>query len=178
MFLYPVSTVAQLLPIFLMVCKYYCQLSAHRNGSLSSVEKLSYLGSKLDVNATITISGLTLTDENYEVAIKIFHERFGDLPTIFNAHHWWFIELPVATFQTESLISLYNEIEKLLRSVKASSREIFSHNIFISIITSKPLKPVSINFKKEKGRNKERNVCRLRENQEGYITAKESAEHI
>ena len=49
-----------------------------KNCSLSEVEKLKYLNSKLTGEAKLAVSGILLSNENYKVAIEILKERFGD----------------------------------------------------------------------------------------------------
>lgn len=52
--------------------------SVHNNTKLTPNEKLTYLNSKLVGEAKSTISGLSISNENYVVAVKLLHERFGD----------------------------------------------------------------------------------------------------
>ncbi|XP_063411655.1 uncharacterized protein LOC134694570 [Mytilus trossulus] len=54
------------------------EAAVHTNQSLTKIEKLNYLKSKLFGTANSAISGLTLSHENYDVAILILKERFGN----------------------------------------------------------------------------------------------------
>ena len=49
-----------------------------RNTGLSEIDKFNYLKSLLEKSATETISGLTLTADNYKEAIYILKKRFGN----------------------------------------------------------------------------------------------------
>lgn len=58
-----------------------------KNGSLSEVEKLKYLNSKLTGEAKLAVSEILLSNENYKVAVEILKERFGDQQTVVNSHY-------------------------------------------------------------------------------------------
>ena len=53
----------------------------HSNDNISKVNKFNYLHSLLDGCAARSIKGLTLTSANYDAAILILQERFGENPT-------------------------------------------------------------------------------------------------
>ena len=52
--------------------------SIHSNNIISKIGKFSYLKTFLNEGASGCISGLTLTTENYDKAVKILEERFGN----------------------------------------------------------------------------------------------------
>ena len=60
--------------------------AVHENGSLSAIDKFNYLNSLLEGHASRAIQGLSLTEANYESAIKILNERFGRKQQIISAH--------------------------------------------------------------------------------------------
>ena len=47
------------------------ETSVHKNDSLSNIEKFNYLRNKLSGDAKSAITGLSLSNENYIVALKI-----------------------------------------------------------------------------------------------------------
>ena len=53
--------------------------AVHENKRLRPAEKLNYLRAKLEGNAKMAIAGLEITNDNYEVAVKILRNRFSDL---------------------------------------------------------------------------------------------------
>ena len=63
----------------------------HSNASLSPVEKMNYLRAKLEGEAEEVISGLTLTNANYEEAIRLYCKsalvkmRLSSMPIILNS---------------------------------------------------------------------------------------------
>lgn len=52
--------------------------AAVHESNLSNIEKFNYLKSFLKGNALQVIDGLALTNENYEAALKLLQERFGN----------------------------------------------------------------------------------------------------
>ena len=96
----------------------------HSNSSLSPVDKMNYLKAKLDGEAAEVISGLALTNVNYEKAVRLLHERFGQNEIIINAHYTALMDLPTSSSQTATLRSNYDVIEKHLRSLEALGEDI------------------------------------------------------
>ena len=82
-----------------------------------AVEIMNYLKEKLDGNAAEVILGLTLTNVNYDEAIKLLKERFGQNDIIINTHYTQLMDLPVASSHTGALRSNYDKIEKHLRNI-------------------------------------------------------------
>ena len=91
------------------------ECTVHRNTKLSDIEKFSYLKGKLYGQAQSAISGLTLSNENYDVAVDILKERFGDIQTAVNTHYVELINLPQVTNRTTDLRMIYDKIEQNLR---------------------------------------------------------------
>lgn len=58
----------------------------HTNPSLTNIQKFSYLRSQLSHAAEQCISGLALSSANYEQAIRLLHERYGDEQHIVDAY--------------------------------------------------------------------------------------------
>ena len=62
------------------------QLPVHNNTDISRVDKFNYLNSLLEGTAFKTVQGLPLTDCNYDMAVEMLKERFGDPQQIISAH--------------------------------------------------------------------------------------------
>ena len=62
------------------------QSAVHNNAKLADINKLNYLRAQLGGEALGVISGLQLTGENYQVAIALLRERYGDQSRIRQAH--------------------------------------------------------------------------------------------
>ena len=76
------------------------------NDSLSDIDKLKYLNSKLTGEAKQAVSGIHLSKENYKVAKDLLKERFGDQQTVINSHYSEMVNLTSASNNTKSLRSL------------------------------------------------------------------------
>ena len=61
---------------------------------MNDVDKFNYLNSLLEEKAQMAFVGLSITGENYKIAVKLLHERFGDLRNIINAHMDALVSLP------------------------------------------------------------------------------------
>ena len=62
------------------------QSAIHNNDDIPKVDKFNYLNSLLEGPAFKTIQGFTLTGSNYDSAIQMLQERFGDPQQIISAH--------------------------------------------------------------------------------------------
>ena len=82
----------------------------HSNPPLSPVDKMNYLKAKLDGEAAEVISGLALSNVNYEEAIRLLQERYRQNEIIINAHYSSLVDLPTSASQTASLCSSYDVI--------------------------------------------------------------------
>ena len=145
------------------------------NDSLSDIDKLKYLNSKLTGEAKQAVSGIHLSKENYKVAEELLKERFGDQQTVINSHYAELMNLTSASNNTRSLRFLYDQIEKNLRSLDALKQDI-NQDIFISIVTAKVPRDVLIQLEIQKGSKVKWSVHKLRELLNEYISARERAE--
>jgi len=66
----------------------------HTNISLSGVQKFNYLRAQLSDEASKSIAGFPLTDNNYDHSIAILKERSGETSRIVNAHMQALLALP------------------------------------------------------------------------------------
>ncbi|XP_071136931.1 uncharacterized protein [Mytilus edulis] len=130
----------------------FWEAAVHTNQSLTKIEKLNYLKSKLFGTANSAISDLTLSHENYDVAISILKERFGNVQSVVNKHCSDLINLQSASNETTHLRRLYDDLERHLRSLDAMHQDV-TQDVFISMITSKLLKEVMIQLEIQKGNN-------------------------
>ena len=100
----------------------------HNNANLSDTEKFTYLQSLLEGRAKDAISGLTLTDANYSVAIDLLERRFGDKEKAIAAHMEDLMSLESVisdTYLTE-LRRLYDRTEAMLRCTGCEDRVLWS----------------------------------------------------
>ena len=96
------------------------EAAVHNNEDVSKVDKFNYLKSLLDGPAASTIAGFTLTAENYETAVKILNERYGNDQVIVSRHMDALLSLEGVTNVDEikKVRKLYDTIETHLRSLQ------------------------------------------------------------
>ena len=111
------------------------EVSVHNHPGLSAVEKFTYLKNGLGGVAKETVSGLSLTNENYPVAMQLLKDRFGDTQSVINAHYVKLMEIPTANSVGELRV-MYNKIEAHLRTLEALGQDT-EQDIFVAMIISK-----------------------------------------
>ena len=154
------------------------EATIHQSPTMSDIEKLHYLNSKLTGKAKYAVSGILLSNENYSVAVNLLKDRFGDTQSVINCHYTELINVTPAVNSSNGLRMLYDEAEKRVRSLEALKQDI-NQEVFISIITSKIPKDILIQLEIQKGAKVKWTVSKLRELFNDYISAREKAEeHI
>lgn len=117
----------------------YCS-AVHDNDRIDKVSKFNYLRSLLDGVAAATISGLPLTAENYEEAVKLLKSRYGNKQVLISAHIDELLHLPVVNSVSDikKLREVYDCIEVNVRSLKGLDVPIENYGpILVSIVMSK-----------------------------------------
>ncbi|XP_064462615.1 uncharacterized protein LOC135373322 [Ornithodoros turicata] len=91
------------------------------NPSISKVDKFKYLKSYLIEKAATAVSGLSLTAENYDVALMLLKERFNRRNLIIDEHMSRLLNLPKVgdSGQARKLRELYDEVTTEVRSLEA-----------------------------------------------------------
>lgn len=84
------------------------------------------------------ISGLTLTNENYQETIRLLQECYGQNQIIINGHYASLMDLPASSSQTTSLHMSYAMIEKHLRSLQAMGEDVNTKMLVSIIMTNLP----------------------------------------
>ncbi|CAB3979329.1 PREDICTED: uncharacterized protein LOC107330089, partial [Paramuricea clavata] len=83
----------------------------HTNTDIANIDKFNYLKSLIEGPAARAIQGLTLTNDNYETAIKILEERFGKRQQIVSAHMDELLKIPSCTSdKLDTLRLVYDKI--------------------------------------------------------------------
>ena len=88
------------------------------NKKLHDIDKFNYLKAQFKGTASEVISGLELTQENYNIAINLLKERYGNKQIMIKAHFAKLMNLSMATFKTTSLKKFYDTMEKYLRCLQ------------------------------------------------------------
>ena len=111
----------------------------HNNNDISKIDKFNYLNSLLEGIALRAVQGLTLTGANYDAAIEILQDRFGQPQQIITAHMDELLKIPASSGdRLSSLRFVYDKISVHLRalaSLGVSSDQYGS--LLIPIILSK-----------------------------------------
>lgn len=95
--------------------------SIHNNDQLSKIEKFQYFKSYLVGKAEEAISGLSVADANYDVALELVKERFGQKDLIINEHLTQLLNLKEVPSSNNvgELRGLYDKVNVHVRSLEA-----------------------------------------------------------
>lgn len=92
----------------------------HENSSVAIVDKFNYLYSLLEGPAARTIQGLALNESNYEAAINLLQDRFGDPQQIISAHMDELYKIPPCVGEkSSSLRYVYDRINVNVRGLSS-----------------------------------------------------------
>ena len=93
----------------------------HLNPELTNIDKFNYLNSLLEQSAAESISGLRLTNANYEEAVAVLKKRYGNKQQIISTHMDALLNLEAVTSHSyfKSLRYLRDQIESHIRSLKS-----------------------------------------------------------
>ena len=92
----------------------------HDNPDVSNVEKFNYLSSVLEGPAASSIEGFSLTNENYEAAIKLLKDRFANPQIVVSSHMDALLKIKAVEDLNDltSIRSLFDKIETCPKSGK------------------------------------------------------------
>ena len=136
---------------------------------------MNYLRAQLEGDAADVISGLPLTNANYEQSIKLLKERYGQNEVIINVHCTSLMDQPASSSQTSALRKNDDLIEKHLRSLEALGENIES-KILVSLIMAKLPRDVVIHLTDQRNDGDEWTVQLLRDQLHRYISNRENAD--
>ena len=91
----------------------------HRNPSLSEVQKFNYLKSLLHGDAAQTIAGFSMTNTNYEKAISLLQERYGQTHKIIQTYMQALLDIPPPLNTVDSLRIYYDKMETYVRGLES-----------------------------------------------------------
>ena len=126
--------------------------AVHNSPSLSKVQKFNYLRSLLQGNALRAIAGLQLTDANYDHAIAILTQRYGQPHKIEEAHMQALSQIHCPTSSLSSLQLFYDTIEAHIRGLTALGKTEDSYeSMLVPVILGKLPIDVHKNLVREHG---------------------------
>ena len=95
--------------------------SVHNNMQLTIIDKFNYLVSLLEGSALRSIKGLAITDENYQAALDILQERFGNSQQIISAHMDELLKLqPCSSEKSSQLRYMYDKVSVNVRGSRSN----------------------------------------------------------
>ena len=104
---------------------------------LSNIDKFNYLRSFLTGSALKVIEGLSLTKDNYEHAIALLKERFGNTQILISSHMEVLVKLPKVNNinDVSRLRNIYDRLEPSVRNLRELGIETDTYgSLLISII--------------------------------------------
>ena len=114
------------------------EAAVHSNTTLGGVQKFSYLKAQLTGDASRAIAGFPLSNVNYEQAIKLLKERFGQPSKIISAHMQALLDIASPINQLTSLQLFYDTMENHVRGLESLGRSHESYgDLLVPIILGK-----------------------------------------
>ena len=112
----------------------------HENDSLNEINKFTYLKSFLCDSGKLTISGLSLSSENYKKAVDLLTECYGNTQVLINAFMKKFLQLPAVqnSNNVECSRLFYNQVENSVQNLKTFGVEINTYgSLLVPLLTEK-----------------------------------------
>ena len=105
----------------------------HENTEVQHIDKFNYLKSLLNGSAAATITALPLTDDNYNAAIELPKNRFGNKQVIISSHMDGLLKLTPSgnTSDVRKLWQTYDEIEAHVRGLQTLEVPTESYGSFL-----------------------------------------------
>ena len=105
--------------------------------NISDVAKFSYLKGALRGTAFMAISGISLTNENYSVAVAILKEKFGKKDSIIEMLYTKLHHLSVSSTKFNDIKYTYDTVERLLRQLESQGEQVDQQKMLVHQILSK-----------------------------------------
>lgn len=116
------------------------ECAVDQNDGLSSVQKMNYLINLVSGVAAETISGLSLSNENYTTALELLKNRFGDKQLIISSYMNKLLETETVRHVSDikKIRKLFDQIESQVRSLKSLGLDAKNYGpMLIPVIMSK-----------------------------------------
>jgi len=108
-------------------------------GSLSGRFHLGihYLRGVLRGAASVATSGISLTEENYAVALKLLQEKFGSKESIVEMLYVRLQSLPTSSSKFSDIQYTHNNVERILRQLESQGETVDNQRTLVYQILSK-----------------------------------------
>ena len=115
--------------------------------NIAKVSKFSYLKGALRGTAFTAISGIALTNDNYDVAVTLLKQKFGRPDSIVEMLYAKLQHLPTSSPRFGDIKRTHENIERILRQLESQGENVNGQKILIHQILSKF--PLDVNLKLE-----------------------------
>ena len=149
--------------------------SVHRQ-DIPKVVKYSYLKGVLRGSAASAITGVSITNEGYDVAIRILQEKFGNKEAIVEALYAKLQRLPTASNKFGDIKYTHDVIEKLLRQLESQGEMVNQQRMLIHQLLSKFPLEVIVKLEDVKRCDQAWTMQLLRKLLSQYVMIQENAE--
>ena len=105
--------------------------------NIPEVAKFSYLRGAFRGAAFMAISGISLTSENYQVAVAILKEKFGKKDSIIEMRYAKLQHLSVSSNKFSDIKHTHDNIERVLRQLESQGEQVNQQKMLIHQILSK-----------------------------------------
>ena len=95
------------------------EAAVDHNTSITGVQKLNYLWAQLQGSVLRVITGLPLTNPNYDHAVQLLKKRYGKPDKLIEAHMQALVELNNPSNTMSSLQLFYDSVEGHIRSLQS-----------------------------------------------------------
>ena len=112
------------------------EASVHRQ-NIPKVSKFSYLKGALRGSAYVAISGISVTEDNYDVVVALLKDKFGSKESIIETLYARLYHLPTSSGKFSDIKYTYNNVERLLRQLESQGETINRQKMLIYQILSK-----------------------------------------
>ena len=148
--------------------------SVHQQ-NIPNVSKFSYLRGVLRGAASVAISGISLTEENYAVALKLLQEKFGSKESIVEMLYSRLQSLPTSSSKFSDIQYTHNNVERILRQLESQGEIVDNQRTLVYQILSKFPLEVILKLESSKQCDQEWTMELLRKLLNTYVTIQENA---
>ena len=99
------------------------EASVHRQ-NIPKVSKFSYLKGALRGSAYVAISGISVTEDNYDVVVALLKDKFSSKESIVEILYARLYHLPTSSGKFNDIKYTYNNVERLLRQLESQGEAI------------------------------------------------------